>query len=1020
VTKALRFIFGDKPNGPVEAVFPGAAWAARLRGLRHVYRAFVRLEQRRYVLAGCLFVLVVASVLMTQIRNLLRAMHPPQGGAYGVSDLSRVFSGDPPPHDVTQTWSAWYSQSVIEGHHAAPNPSWLGYWWLGIDTGALVPFYALLFAVLLLRGYKRIADVRGQRPEANIPAYARIAGVAFFLTPVLALVDWIENVMLAFLVHGSRSSVLAFAVRCVTGAKEFLFLIVLLAVLIVWVAVLGQRRPRLAVEAHPPWFRELRLVRVPAFAVFLFGLLFFGPGPLGEQTADVIRRLGDHFDASVVPFALVVLLAAVVAASCRRLLAVAHEEPRQQSGDSWWQRSWVSVVALGAGLAALTILVIFDVTGHQPPVGLYFPPALTAAIGLLNLAIGDVTRLRPALPPGPTFVSRLLTAAPLFLFGLAVLRAVTGDLFYYGGWRQFILFFVGLAFLAAGVGAYLILESLDRTRGRVGGGWEIGSWVAIVLGCAVALTLFGWTLANEEEVARVFGGTIAMITGFVILITLVGLGLTTIGEAVVVPAVFTVLRFRRIPVISLFVLWFVIASMSDRTGYHAIRTFESDTANAGKSTTTLEDAFDRWLASDPPTIEPRAGSERRIRPLVFVSSAGGGIRAAYWTDLVLDCLVDRAAPCDSAPGSMPAKSLFALSGVSGGALGLVEYSVHRTRPESGWVRARVGGDFLGAMFAHMFFIDSPNAFLRARWWTDRAAALEGSWERAWGRDSPLRTGLFQRGLQFPLLFLNGTSVTDGCRFETSILDIAPRLPDQEFVSSCRSPRLIERTQPAGRATWVLPATRELQSVICSNDDLKLSTAALLAARFPYVTPSGRVGCASEGRDPAYVVDGGYFEDSGASTVQYLVNALEPLIARHNRAANDCVVPLLIEIDNHYSDTSGPGREARPDELMVPTHTLQQLRSAHDAEGRLGGALAFGRVDPPGVKVVGSDGKQLDRVAFVFPRAHPGTEAPLGWAMSNISMNDLDRQLENFFVQGEITSIQGWFRPGTLACTAAAT
>jgi hypothetical protein len=1001
----------------VEAVFPGFAWAARLRGLRHLYRAFVRLEGQRYVLSGCLFALVTASVLMTQIAQLLRAMHPVQGGSYGVSDLSRVFSGDPPPHDITKTWRDWYVNSVVNGHHPAPNPSWLGYWWLGIDTGALVPFYTLVFAVLLLRGYKRIADVPEQDPEANIPAYARIAGVAFFFAPILALVDWIENVMLAFLVHGSSSGVLAFAVRCVTGGKEFLFLIVALAVVIVWVALLRQRRPSLAVEAHPPWVRELRLVRMPAFAVLLFALLLFGPGPLGEQTADVIRRLGDHFGASIVPFALVVLFTGVVAASCRRLLAVTSEEPRQAPGGSWLQRSWVSVVALGAGLAVLAVLVILDVTGHQPPVGLYFPPSLTALIGLFNLVIGDVTRPPRAAPLGPTFVSRMLTAAPLFLFGLGVLRAATGDLFYYGGWQEFILFFVGLAFLAAGVGAYVIIDALDRKRGRIGRGYEVGSWVVIGLGCAVALTLFSWTLANEEEVARVFGGTIAMLTGFMILITLVGLGLSAIGEKAVVPAAFTVVRFRRIPVVSLFVLWFAVASVSDRTGYHSIRSFESKT-NAANSTTTLEQAFDSWLATNPPTIEPRAGSKRRIRPLVFVASAGGGIRAAYWTDLVLDCLVDQAAPCNMEPGSVPASSLFAVSGVSGGALGLVEYSVHRTRPESGWVRARVGGDFLGATFAHMFFIDTPNAFLRARWWTDRAAALEGSWERAWGDDSPLRTGLFERGLQFPLLLLNGTSVTDGCRFETSILDIAPRtLKGDQFVSSCRSPALIERTVPAGRATWVLPATRELQSVICSTHDLKLSTAALLAARFPYVTPSGQVGCASEERDPAYVVDGGYFEDSGASTVQYVVDALEPLIAKRNRDANDCVVPLLIEIDNHYSDTAGPGREARPEELTVPTHTLGQLRSAHDAEGRLGGALAFGRVDPPGVEVVGSDGRPLDRVAFVYPRAHPGTEAPLGWAMSNISMNDLDRQLENFFVKQELTSIQGWFRPGALACTA---
>ena len=48
--------------------------------------------------------------------------------------------------------------------------------------------------------------------------------------------------------------------------------------------------------------------------------------------------------------------------------------------------------------------------------------------------------------------------------------------------------------------------------------------------------------------------------------------------------------------------------------------------------------------------------------------------------------------------------------------------------------------------------------------------------------------------------------------------------------------------------------------------MKLSTAVVMGARFPYLSPAGRI-------DSSYYVDGGYFDNSGAGVVQEMIRAI---------------------------------------------------------------------------------------------------------------------------------------------------
>jgi hypothetical protein len=1084
---ALRLLVVGKPNAALAGVpIPVPGWVARLRIVRHLYRLIGWVGARAHARAVSLFFLVSAALLMQELGSLLRAMHPVGGGAYGVGDLSRVLRGRPPPHDVYRTWHAWDIEAKLQHH---PAPGGIVSWWLGIDTLVLVPAYTVLFAALLIHAYAHLSKTLPERGQTlvdeirNGAVYRRLVVTAFCLLPFLWLLDWSENAMLLSLANDKGGRALAVVVRGITGLKELLFLIVLMTLGAVAIALGWQtRRGRgLGVVDHPDWLDELRLVRVQAVIVGGFGFLLLGPGPLGDQSRDVVRRMGDHLLASLLAFALILAFAAVIAASSRLLLDAARTDPVEPAG-SWWQRFWPSVAAASAGFGALVVLGILAALHVGPPVGLFVPAGVALLVGLLDLAVGEVDRLEPEPPPQPTFVWRTLASAPLALFGVLVLEATTGDVFYSGGARPIALLLIGLAFLVGSGLVYVALGGLER-RARAEPGrepaadelsateespataepaatdgqtaaetpqttldlapqWRIFLRLLLGIGVVIALVMFVGTVVAEHQTARVAGGTMGVIAGFMIMAAVVAFVLAWIAENTPVPPVFAVARFRRIPVIGLFILWFVIASVIDKTGYHVIRTFTSGATVSSSS--TLGEAFDSWVKAPVTTVRAKKG--RAIRPLVLVAATGGGIRAAYWTTLVLDCLVNDPQRCGQDKATRVAEgSMFAFSGVSGGALGLVEYAAHESLTQGAaaqasprgpdWVNKDLGGDYLGATFAHMLFVDVPNAFLRARYWHDRAATLEGEWERSWGPDSPLKQGLYQRGATFPLLLLNGTSVTDGCRFETSVLRLAIAAQNNEFVGGCRSLAVFESklpnvqeaekklfptwpptyVPPTARTNWVLAATRQVQDYLCDGRDISLSTAALLAARFPIVSPTGRVTC--DGRS-SYVVDGGYFEDSGVGTIDELWSSLEPLVAAENaKTTGPCIVPFLIEIDNHYSTPAGPGPDARPDELLAPLQTIGAVRGAHDADARLTGALRFSGPVAPN-QTVSNGHAMLDRVAYVYPLAHPGSEAPLGWTLSEVAKTDLNNELENPYVQLQLERIRQWFKPRTLSCTIA--
>src|SRR5437667_235836 len=286
------------------------------------------------------------------------------------------------------------------------------------------------------------------------------------------------------------------------------------------------------------------------------------------------------------------------------------------------------------------------------------------------------------------------------------------------------------------------------------------------------------------------------------------------------------------------------STQSRHKGRHRIRTvparpLERDTVLA---------AFDRWHT----LVQKFPGPH----PLYIVATEGGGIRAAYWTGIVLGGLQDA--------NRNFANHLFAISGVSGGSLGAVVFDAliaendGRSYQEN--AHEILSRDFLSPALAVMLYPDLVQRFLPVPIaYFDRARALELGWEKAWrdrmanDRFSRCFVDLWPADSQkwVPALFLNGTSVEKGNRIMTSNLRVTDSFFDVEDAAV--------KLSPDARATQ-------------AGCHIPLSTPAHMSARFTYMSPAGRF------PDGTYIVDGGYFENSGATAALEIVTRINELCA----------------------------------------------------------------------------------------------------------------------------------------------
>jgi hypothetical protein len=343
-------------------------------------------------------------------------------------------------------------------------------------------------------------------------------------------------------------------------------------------------------------------------------------------------------------------------------------------------------------------------------------------------------------------------------------------------------------------------------------------------------------------------------------------------------------------------------------------------------------------------------------PVVLVAASSGGLAAAYWTATVLGDLAD------AVPGF--SDQLFAVSSVSGGSLGALETVAMLSEPHlpAGCTGIRLcaqrvlGGDFLAPTLGSLLYPDFLQRFLPVPVFPDRAAALERAWEARW-RDVTGDDRLAQPFLRlwnnplrpWPALFLNSTSVLRGDRLLASNLEFS----SDDMDVSIDAGDLLARVKA----------------------DLPASAAADTSARFPLFGPVGVLRDQVTGKAADLVVDGGYFEDFGATT---LLEALDVLteIARRDKVAVRFIVIQIIGAP--AAAVESPEGAVLPRGVWGPLDTLLHTREAR--------GIAATHALARRVAALGGVYAPL-RLGF----SPTGESAPLSWSLSPVAQHVIDVQ-----------------------------
>ena len=587
-------------------------------------------------------------------------------------------------------------------------------------------------------------------------------------------------------------------------------------------------------------------------------------------------------------------------------------------------------------------------------------------------------------------------------------------------------------------GRYQRREDKDLTLA----GWSLGfGAIWVVMACLFWVmrrrSLGGKTRPTRFRGVRAAPGDrpsqwwIGMLLGldFVLLIVLtvrphVALWLGTLSMLFVAAATMTIfgcwlLHFSRkckLPLALILIAWVGLVSFWNDN--HSIRStrFQPITLHG----ITLEDRFERWCQMIEREYDYNDKVWKHRHPLYIVAAEGGGVRAAYWTAIVLGKL-ENERPWEPAMDEAHsygetdfASHVFAISGVSGGSLGgtvfdalLTESYRHKLppvkdeSPEKDEVMginfvekagAMLGQDLLSPAVAGMLFPDGLQRFLPGRLFPDRALAMERGWELAWRRamkSNKKGSNRFARSFSrlwgreyrqpnkvnswVPSLFLNGTCVEGGWRIITSDLRIFPGQFPQSEDSFYKLTFRPDKSKGGRDHRWEI------------SGDIRLSTAADMSTRFPIISPAGRF------PDRTHIVDGGYFDNSGAATAWDMIRSLKQYIAANPNPQRDAQIVLkviVIRFGDPDSTTASPSALKGSTfviDLKAPVDTIINRWSA---SGR--GYQEELRAElPPGRKTAVEWKNDYYELCLEPRPQHP---LPLGWVLSRKAADEMKRRV----------------------------
>ena len=263
--------------------------------------------------------------------------------------------------------------------------------------------------------------------------------------------------------------------------------------------------------------------------------------------------------------------------------------------------------------------------------------------------------------------------------------------------------------------------------------------------------------------------------------------------------------------------------------------------------------------------------------------------------------------------------------------------------------------------------------------------------------------------------LNSSDVKHACRVWVSQVSPGPAVAETD-AASFDPERSCDKTPGPGARTIDLfsaygPFVPGSDPESCLGR-IRAATAALLTARFPYVTPSAVIGpcppAETEGGKAlpywprTQLVDGGYIENSGLATITDLSDDWLSLVRDHNAevlaapsSTEPLVVPIVVFLTNGDRRVVQPAIDTSPiSELAVPVLTyLRGGTSLGGNDALLERARAAVELDGfcPGTAAACTDLQNHfpSRVVVVDRLTQPEIGAPLGWVMSQASINSMD-------------------------------
>jgi hypothetical protein len=362
----------------------------------------------------------------------------------------------------------------------------------------------------------------------------------------------------------------------------------------------------------------------------------------------------------------------------------------------------------------------------------------------------------------------------------------------------------------------------------------------------------------------------------------------------------------------------LLIGMASDNEYHRIRfleTAEEQPPAPQPEYDSLHRYARQWLATRRTEIAEYNRHYGRPYPVFIINAYGGGIRAAAWTSKVVHAIDTALITAMGRNGQGPAALkydfehyVFAYSGASGGTIGasvLCAQRYHELKSQEfapADYNSFYKNDFLTPVLIPLLGRDIWFSFLGGKVIDDRGRIQERTWEHHAARQlhfdygRPLRDYWYDKDqlvkYEIPLLFANTYDIDQGLKaiaapvlLSATDFPVAFRINDDLALSYSNARRM------------------------------RLSTAAFLSARFPYISPEAKY----DGNH--HFLDGGLKENSGAETAGEIRRCLEAATQLPGGGRDSSIQFYMLSLPNAIKETDTIKKAKNVFELTAPLTAL---------------------------------------------------------------------------------------------------